>query len=44
MSDRKPDKMATHVTDDSSWRSAYVILRPGAKVPFRACKLQLATA
>jgi hypothetical protein len=24
------------LTDDSSWRRAYVILRPGADVPFRA--------
>jgi quercetin dioxygenase-like cupin family protein len=26
--------------DDASWRRAYVILQPGAAVPFRACKLQ----
>ena len=24
------------LTDDSSWRRAYVVLRPGAHVPFRA--------
>jgi len=32
------------LTDDSSWRRAYVILRPGAEVPFRARKLQPITA
>jgi hypothetical protein len=26
------------LTDDSSWRRAYVVLRPGAAVPFRARK------
>ncbi|NEU95248.1 hypothetical protein [Bradyrhizobium uaiense] len=28
------------LTDDSSWRRAYVVLRPGAAVPFRARKAQ----
>ena len=28
------------LTDDASWRRAYVILQPGAAVPFRARKLQ----
>ena len=28
------------LTDDSSWRRAYVVLQPGAAVPFRARKLQ----
>jgi quercetin dioxygenase-like cupin family protein len=32
------------LTDDSSWRRAYVILQPGVAVPFRARKLQRATA
>jgi quercetin dioxygenase-like cupin family protein len=32
------------LTDDSSWRRAYLVLRPGAEVPFRARKLQRATA
>jgi hypothetical protein len=32
------------LTDDSSWRRAYVVLQPGAAVPFRARKLQRATA
>ena len=32
------------LTDDSSWRRAYVVLRPGAEVPFRARKPQRATA
>ena len=32
------------LTDDSSWRRAYVVLQPGASVPFRARKLQRATA
>jgi quercetin dioxygenase-like cupin family protein len=32
------------LTDDSSWRRAYVVLQPGAAVPFRARKLQPATA
>jgi quercetin dioxygenase-like cupin family protein len=32
------------LTDDSSWRRAYVVLQPEAEVPFRARKLQPATA
>src|SRR5258705_12391466 len=32
------------LTDDSSWRRAYVVLQPGAAVPFRARKLQRVTA
>jgi len=32
------------LTDDSSWRRAYVILQPGATVPFRAGKSQHVTA
>jgi hypothetical protein len=32
------------LTDDSSWRRAYVVLRPGAAVPFRAHKPLRATA
>jgi hypothetical protein len=28
------------LTDDQPWRRAYVILQPGASVPFRACKTQ----
>jgi len=32
------------LTDDSSWRRAYVVLQPGATVPFRARKLQRVTA
>jgi quercetin dioxygenase-like cupin family protein len=32
------------LTDDSSWRRAYVVLQPGAAVPFRARKLQRAMA
>jgi quercetin dioxygenase-like cupin family protein len=32
------------LTDDSSWRRAYVVLRPGAAVPFRTRKLQQVTA
>jgi quercetin dioxygenase-like cupin family protein len=32
------------LTDDSSWRRAYVILQPRAAVPFRANKLQRVTA
>jgi quercetin dioxygenase-like cupin family protein len=32
------------LTDDSSWRRAYVVLQPGAAVPFRARKLRRATA
>ena len=32
------------LTDDSSWRRAYVILQPGAAVPFRANKRQQVTA
>jgi quercetin dioxygenase-like cupin family protein len=32
------------LTDDSSWRRAYVVLKPGAAVPFRARKLQQVTA
>jgi quercetin dioxygenase-like cupin family protein len=32
------------LTDDSAWRRAYVVLQPGAAVPFRARKLQRATA
>jgi quercetin dioxygenase-like cupin family protein len=32
------------LTDDSSWRRAYVVLQPGAAVPFRARKLQPAMA
>jgi hypothetical protein len=28
------------LTDDASWRRAYVILQPEAAVPFRARKLQ----
>jgi quercetin dioxygenase-like cupin family protein len=28
------------LTDDSSWRRAYVVLQPGAAVPFRAKKPQ----
>src|SRR3979490_923550 len=32
------------LTGDSSWRRAYVVLQPGAAVPFRARKLQWVTA
>jgi quercetin dioxygenase-like cupin family protein len=32
------------LTDDSSWRRAYVVLQPGAAVPFLADKRQRATA
>ena len=32
------------LTDDSSWRRAYVVLRPGATVPFRARKPQAVPA
>jgi hypothetical protein len=32
------------LTDDSSWRRAYLVLRPAAAVPFLARKLQRATA
>ena len=32
------------LTDDSSWRRAYVILQPGAAVPFRARKPYPASA
>src|SRR6266851_1249016 len=32
------------LTDDSSWRRAYVVLQPGATVPFCARKLQRVTA
>jgi quercetin dioxygenase-like cupin family protein len=32
------------LTDDSSWRRAYVVLQPGATVPFRARKPQRVTA
>jgi hypothetical protein len=32
------------LTDDSSWRRAYVVLQPGAAVPFRARKLQRVSA
>jgi quercetin dioxygenase-like cupin family protein len=32
------------LTDDSSWRRAYVVLRPGAAVPFRARNPQRVTA
>src|ERR1700704_6419081 len=32
------------LTDDSSWRRAYVVLQPGRAVPFRARKLQRVTA
>ena len=32
------------LTDDSSWRRAYVVLRPGAHVPFRAKAGQAARA
>jgi AraC-like ligand binding domain len=32
------------LTDDSSWRRAYVVLRPGAHVPFRAREHQPASA
>jgi quercetin dioxygenase-like cupin family protein len=32
------------LTDDSSWRRAYVVLKPGAAVPFQARKLQQVTA
>ena len=32
------------LTDNSSWRRAYVVLRPGSAVPFRARKLQQVTA
>jgi quercetin dioxygenase-like cupin family protein len=32
------------LTDDSSWRRAYVILQSGAAVPFRARESQRATA
>jgi quercetin dioxygenase-like cupin family protein len=32
------------LTDASSWRRAYVVLRPGAAVPFRGRKPQRATA
>ena len=32
------------LTDASSWRRAFVVLQPGASVPFRARKLQRATA
>ncbi|MBO4226721.1 hypothetical protein [Bradyrhizobium neotropicale] len=32
------------LTDNSSWRRAYVVLRPGAHVPFRAKEKQSASA
>jgi quercetin dioxygenase-like cupin family protein len=32
------------LTDDSSWRRAYVVLQPGAAVPFLALKRQRITA
>ena len=32
------------LTDDSSWRRAYVVLQPGAEVPFRAHRKQRITA
>ena len=32
------------LTDDSSWRRAYVVLRPGAAVPFLAHKRQRVSA
>ena len=32
------------LTDNSSWRRAYVVLQPGALVPFRARQLQRAMA
>ena len=32
------------LTDDSSWRRAYVVLQPGAEVPFLAHKRQRITA
>ncbi|WP_375787021.1 hypothetical protein ACE10Z_05440 [Bradyrhizobium sp. Pha-3] len=32
------------LTDDSSWCRAYVVLKPGATVPFRARKLHSAAA
>jgi quercetin dioxygenase-like cupin family protein len=32
------------LTDDASWRRAYVVLRPGAQVPFRSKERQTATA
>jgi quercetin dioxygenase-like cupin family protein len=32
------------LTDDSSWRRAYVVLQPGAAVPFRVGKPQRVTA
>jgi quercetin dioxygenase-like cupin family protein len=32
------------LTDDSSWRRAYVVLQPNAAVPFRAHKSQRVTA
>jgi hypothetical protein len=32
------------LTDDSSWRRAYVVLQPGAAVPFHARKSQRVTA
>jgi quercetin dioxygenase-like cupin family protein len=32
------------LTDDSSWRRAYVVLQPGAAVPFLALKRQRVTA
>jgi quercetin dioxygenase-like cupin family protein len=32
------------LTDDSSWRRAYVVLQPGATVPFLAVKRQRVTA
>jgi quercetin dioxygenase-like cupin family protein len=32
------------LTDDSSWRRAYVVLQPGAAVPFLADKRQRVTA
>jgi quercetin dioxygenase-like cupin family protein len=32
------------LTDDSSWRRAYVVLQPGAEVPFLADKRQRVTA
>ncbi len=32
------------LTDNSPWRRAYVVLQPGAAVPFRARKPQQATA
>jgi quercetin dioxygenase-like cupin family protein len=32
------------LTDDSSWRRAYVVLQPGAAVPFRTRKAQRVTA